>query len=294
MTCDIVPAEPGIAIRELRVKRLLPAALLGIAALAAPPASAAPPKAGVPPAEPDAPALISRMLDAHGGWEAYNKLGDMRVQYRFHNASVDPNAFPLRTATLRLGAAKQVRIDYLRGTEPVVMGFDGQQAWMAFGGVASSEEGAIAQAAFSTRMAAWILRLPFVLHEGGFTAAREGSAPRAAGQGTWDKVRVQFPDGWQVLYINQETSLLERAEWSIPEQDNRTELADFEAFDTSGPIKLVTTLVLRESDGHGALAGEGTMKLSVLKREFGVHSTDATYKAPPVPAAAQPAGGKPR
>jgi hypothetical protein len=224
----------------------------------------------------------------------------MRVLYRFYNAAVDPNAFPTRTATLRLGPANQVRIDYLRGTEPMVMGFDGKDAWMSMGGQAMDDGSAIAQAAFSTRMAAWILRLPFVLHEGGFTATREGTAPRAQGEGTWDKVRVQFPEGWQVLYINQETSLLERAEWSIPEQGNRTELVDFETFDSSGPIKMVTSLVTHASDGQGATTEGGAMKLSILKREFGVGSTEATYKAPlspavpPAPTPAKPAGGTPR
>jgi hypothetical protein len=248
----------------------------------------------VPPAAPDAPALITRMIDAHGGWDAYSKLGDMRVQYRFYNAAVDPNAFPTRTATLRLGSATQVRIDYMRGTEPMTMGFDGQAAWMSFGGVATDESGAIAQAAYSTKGAAWILRLPFVLHGSGHTLTKEGSVPRAPGPGTWDKVRVQFPEGWQVLYINQETSLLERAEWSIPEQGNRTELVDFETLDSSGPIKLVTALVIHPSDGHGAAAEGGVMKLTILKREFSVGSTDATYKAPTPAAAAQPAGGTPR
>jgi len=281
------------------LNRLIPvlcfiySASLGVSALAA--ETAPPSNAPAPPAEPDAASLIARSIQAHGGWEAYQKLGDMRVEYRFYNPAVDPNAFPTRTATLKLGQATQVRIDYLRGTEPASMGFDGTAAWMTFNGALADESGAFAQAEFSTKTAAWILRLPFVLHGGSYTATREGSAPRAGGPGSWDKVRVQYPDAWQVLYLNHDTGLLERAEWVIPEIGNRTELADFEVIEGAGPLRMFTKLTLRESDGKGAVASDGAMTLKILKREFSVGSTDATYRAPqPGPAATGPHAQSPR
>jgi hypothetical protein len=182
--------------------------------------------AEAPPAVPSQPHLpdgeaghvLQRAIDAAGGWERWRGVRD--VAYIGMLTIVDPvrqvtsDSIGWFSAPLHDGA--RARVDSLGLPTEVRFGIDAEDTWIVSDGTPVTAPGQLALARFDMVSSLFWFSLPFVLGERPVTLTYLGEQDGEGGA-RWQLLKAEFeqpspalPGDWFVLYLNDDTGLIDR------------------------------------------------------------------------------------
>jgi hypothetical protein len=176
-----------------------------------------------PPALPRLPegeagAVLSRAIDAAGGWARWRAVRD--VTYVSMLTVVDParqvSSDSIGWFSAPLHDGKRARMDSLGLPTEVRFGVDADDTWIVSDGKPVTAPGQLALTHFDMVSSLFWFSLPFALAEQPSRVTYAG--PQSGGAGKqWQRLQVEFPDDtpglpgtWFVLYFDSETGLIDR------------------------------------------------------------------------------------
>jgi len=162
--------------------------------------------------------LRDRAIAAAGGRERWAAIEDVAYASTFilygPMGEVRSETIGIQKEPLH-GSPPRVRFEPLGMVEPLVLGFDGKEAWAFRGPRPLAEEDRLVFSRFNMLSNAFWFSLPFSLAE--MPVALEDLGPERADDVTLDRLKVKLDKGaseapldWVVLYLDARTGLIDR------------------------------------------------------------------------------------
>jgi hypothetical protein len=213
-----------------------------------------------------ASAAVAAMLQAYGGYEAWERLANVEYRYTlsFHGGHAGPLRVSRQVQRLGLEDAVQVYIEDLDTPSPQIARLDGGAFSLESGGVPVSDPSQIAFRQTYARIVRWSFLIPWnLLDPASRIESRGVRTPKPAGPvpaGPCDVLRLRFErrtdgggtDDWHDLYISRLSHLIEQVH-SYRAQDNDYRLSVWSDHRNFGGIRVATRRATYASDASGAV-----------------------------------------
>lgn len=232
--------------------------------------------------------ILQHAIDGAGGWQQWTAMHDVAFVTTFTifdaGGNVTSESIGLHKSPLHVGP--RVRFESLGVPEPVVLGFDGKDAWMMRDGSPVPDSPRLVLSRFNMVSNIFWFSLPFSLAELPVTVTDLGAADDKT---PWQRLKVtladnapEAPGDWFVFYLHPQTGLIDHvfAHITAPFLNHNLWVGKWLDYRDCDGIKKERRRQFFPADADGTIIGNMVVEQLVEDVRFNNHFTADLFVKP--------------